>query len=221
MTSLKYLLPAGYYRELVFAMKTIIYLVRHGEVHNPEQVIYGRMPGFSLSAKGKRQAHTLGKFLSSHPVSVIYTSPLSRARETASIISSYHDNVQVLHDPLLLEVNSPQFEGRSFREAEEMGWYFYQEKYYSLGQERKEDLSKRMHVAIENVRRKHKGKSAVMVSHGDPIMIAVSQLLGEPFLSWGTDVTQRRKYVRPAEGFRLVFDASGAPEVSKLNILST
>ena len=199
-------------------MSTIIYLVRHGKVENPKQVIYGRLPGYGLSEEGKRQAHALGKHLSKQAIHAIYTSPLERARETASIISSYHNNIAVIHDELLLEVNSPYLEGKPFTYADTVKWDFYQEKYYSLGQERKEDLLERMEKAIEKIRLKHTGKSVVVVSHGDPIMITVSKLLNKPFLSWGNDFMQDQIYVHPAKGFRLVFDASGAVEVAKLEL---
>jgi len=199
-------------------MSTIIYLVRHGKVENPGKVIYGRLPGFGLSEQGKRQAHVLGKHLSKKTIHAIYTSPLERARETASIISSYHNNIAVIHDELLLEVNSPYLEGKPFAYADHIGWDFYQEKYYSLGQERKKDLLTRMQRALENIRLTHKGKSVVVVSHGDPIMITISRFAKKPFRPWGNDPDYNPNYVEPAKGFELTFDVSGAVEVAKLEL---
>jgi broad specificity phosphatase PhoE len=194
-------------------MKTTIYLVRHGEVYNPKRVVYGRMPGFPLSENGILQAHKLGKHLSARKIHAIYSSPLTRAEETAEIISSYHKGVPVTHENLLLEVHSPQFEGTSFDEAEKLQWNFYQEKYYPLGQERVEEVCDRMTRALRVIARKHIGKEIVAVSHADPIMITLLQYQGLPLLSSEID---RNNYVPTANGFRLVFDESGAVEVSKL-----
>lgn len=196
-------------------MKTTIYLVRHGEVYNPKRVVYGWMPGFPLSDNGRLQVHTLGKHLSGRRIQAIYTSPLTRARETASIISSYHAGVPVIHDELLLEVHSPQLEGTSFDEAEKMQWDFYQDKYYVLGQERVEDVWKRMNNALQAIRVKHKGKEVVAVSHADPIMITITQFQGLPLR--GNEI-DRNNYVPTADGFTLIFDESGAVEVSKLDL---
>jgi broad specificity phosphatase PhoE len=196
-------------------MKTIIYLVRHGEVQNPDRVVYGRLPGFGLSDNGRRQAHTLGKQLSSRKVHAIYTSPLERARETAQIVSSYHHGVPVTPDELLLEVHSPQFEGKSFDDAEKIQWDFYTEEFFSLGQERVETIWKRIDTALKTIVRKHKGKEVVVVSHADPIMIAISQFQGLPLRASEID---RAHYVPTANGFTLLFCESGAPEVSKLDL---
>ena len=65
--------------------QTIVHLVRHGEVHNPEGVLYGRLPGFGLSELGYSQAETVGRVLGSgHDIVSIVASPLQRAQETAA-----------------------------------------------------------------------------------------------------------------------------------------
>src|SRR5699024_3340212 len=65
--------------------QTIVHLVRHGEVHNPEGVLYGRLPGFRLSELGRSQAETVGRVLGQgHDIVSIVASPLQRAQETAA-----------------------------------------------------------------------------------------------------------------------------------------
>ncbi len=68
---------------------TPVYLVRHCDVQNPNNVIYGHLPNFPLSEKGVAQAHALGRRFAGQPLHHIYTSPLERAQQTASIIASY------------------------------------------------------------------------------------------------------------------------------------
>ena len=64
--------------------QTIVHLVRHGEVHNPEGVLYGRLPGFRLSELGRSQAETVGRVLGTgHDIVSVVASPLQRAQETA------------------------------------------------------------------------------------------------------------------------------------------
>ncbi|MGZ4531393.1 MAG: histidine phosphatase family protein, partial [Mycobacteriaceae bacterium] len=68
------------------ASRTIVHLVRHGEVHNPEGVLYGRLPGFTLSDVGKSQAKTVASALDNHDITYVVASPLQRAQETAAPI---------------------------------------------------------------------------------------------------------------------------------------
>jgi broad specificity phosphatase PhoE len=63
--------------------RTIVHLVRHGEVDNPEHIMYGRLPGFHLSAAGRRMAERTAKSLLDRDVTYLVSSPLERARETA------------------------------------------------------------------------------------------------------------------------------------------
>lgn len=65
--------------------QTIVHLVRHGEVHNPDGVLYGRLPGFRLSELGRSQAETVARTLGQgHDIVSIVASPLQRAQETAA-----------------------------------------------------------------------------------------------------------------------------------------
>ena len=68
----------------------LLHLVRHGEVHNPDLVLYGRIPGFRLSELGHRMAEAAALELagSDRIVSKLYASPLERAQQSARPISS-------------------------------------------------------------------------------------------------------------------------------------
>ena len=58
--------------------RTIVHMLRHGEVHNPTGILYGRLPGYHLSDLGRRQALTVAEFLSDRDVSHVVASPLQR-----------------------------------------------------------------------------------------------------------------------------------------------
>src|ERR1700691_6531692 len=67
---------------------TIVHLVRHGEVANPTRVLYGRLPGFRLSEDGQLMAKAAADFLAGRDVTVLRSSPLERARQTAEPIAA-------------------------------------------------------------------------------------------------------------------------------------
>jgi len=64
-----------------------VYLVRHGEVDNPNHVVYGDLPGFNLSPRGVLQAHATATHLARAPLDVVACSPLARAAQTATAIA--------------------------------------------------------------------------------------------------------------------------------------
>ena len=66
---------------------TTVHMVRHGQVDNPQHLLYERLPGFHLSAKGRRMARATADYMASQPdmasAVAIFSSPLERTRETA------------------------------------------------------------------------------------------------------------------------------------------
>ena len=64
-------------------MSTIVHLVRHGEVFNPDRILYGRLPGYHLSDRGRVMASMCARAFTDHDVTVVKASPLVRAQETA------------------------------------------------------------------------------------------------------------------------------------------
>ncbi len=79
-----------------------LYLVRHGEVPNPNHIVYGDLPGFHLSPAGVQQAYATGRHLGAFPLDVVLTSPLARAVETATAITRHH-GVHPTVEPRLTE----------------------------------------------------------------------------------------------------------------------
>src|SRR5215472_7450991 len=65
------------------AERTIVHLLRHGEVYNPRHVLYGRLPGYHLSDNGRWMADAAADFFAERPVAALFASPLERAQETA------------------------------------------------------------------------------------------------------------------------------------------
>ena len=76
------------------------FLVRHGEVENPDHLVYADLPGFGLSARGARQAESAAALLRAEPIRAVVTSPLRRAWETSGILARPHGITPVGDDDL-------------------------------------------------------------------------------------------------------------------------
>src|SRR5262249_7032629 len=64
-------------------VKTVVHVLRHGEVYNPTKILYGRLPGYHLSELGAQMAKAAAESLAGHDITRIVSSPLERAQETA------------------------------------------------------------------------------------------------------------------------------------------
>ncbi len=92
-----------------------ILLVRHGETEwNKTHRFQGRSD-VPLNSKGRKQAHALARALKDEILTSIYTSPLSRAMETARIIGTFHPGVPLHVDEGLIEMSLGDFDGMSAR----------------------------------------------------------------------------------------------------------
>jgi broad specificity phosphatase PhoE len=96
-------------------MRTI-HLVRHGEVANPNHVVYADLPGFNLSPTGVRQAHATGIHLSTHRVDAVISSPLARAVQTAVAIARRHRLDPVVMPGLTETGQYPHWTGRRWED---------------------------------------------------------------------------------------------------------
>jgi broad specificity phosphatase PhoE len=93
-------------------MSTTVHLVRHGEVFNPDGLLYGRLPGFHLSERGRQMAELTADHLAGRDIVAVTSSPLERAQETASAIAERH-GLSVGTDEDLIEAGN-YFQGLAF-----------------------------------------------------------------------------------------------------------
>ena len=89
--------------------RTVVHLLRHGEVHNPHRILYGRLAGYHLSGLGRRMADLAAEHLGDHDITHLVSSPLERARETAAPIADSH-GLEVHLDERVIEAGN-DFEG--------------------------------------------------------------------------------------------------------------
>lgn len=171
-------------------MKRTIHLVRHGKVHNPKDVIYGRLPGFKLSDLGREQAAAAAEFLAHREVTAIWASPLERAQETAEIIAEPH-GLEIVTDERLIESGTTlEGVGRNafaFMTSPRIMWRVRNPLGPSWG-ERFSEIRERVVEAIWEAIEKHPDGEIVFVSHQTPVQAARLALarrnrppwLGEP-----------------------------------------
>jgi broad specificity phosphatase PhoE len=154
---------------------TIVHLVRHGEVENPRRVLYGRMPGFHLSEDGRVQAKAAADFLAGRDVTVLRSSPLERALETAEPLAAEFGLTVVVDDRLIEPWN--HFEGTTFGVGDgslrqPRHWHHLRNPFRPSWGEPYADIAKRMHSVMADAAREAHGRQAVCVSHQLAIWIA-------------------------------------------------
>lgn len=150
-------------------MNTTIYFIRHGEVYNPDNIIYGRLPNFGLSDHGEKQIEETANFLLDKHIDVIYSSPLKRAKQTAEIIRAKLSIPTIHISEQILEIKT-SYEGRKFSDLDELQSEVYL-KPLSPSDETIVQIAARMEGFLKEMIETYSGKQIVVVSHGDPIMI--------------------------------------------------
>lgn len=147
-------------------------LLRHGEVHNPDQILYGRLPGFGLSERGQRQALTVAEAVSGHDIVHVAASPLQRAQQTATPITAAH-RLDIVTDDRLIEAGN-QFEGKRVAVGDGVLWQPRQwskltDPFTPSWGEPYLKIAHRMLGAVYRARTAAVGHEALCVSHQLPI----------------------------------------------------
>jgi broad specificity phosphatase PhoE len=158
---------------------TVVHLMRHGEVHNPEGLLYGRRPGFHLSELGLEMADRVAEKLADRDITQVVASPLERAQETATPIAKSH-GVTLDTDVRLIEAMNV-FEGKTFGVGDgalrqPANWKYLTNPFRPSWGEPYVDQVVRMMGALTKARDAARGHEAVCVSHQLPIWIVRSFL---------------------------------------------
>jgi len=166
-------------------MKTVVHLLRHGEVHNPTGVLYGRMPGYHLSDLGQEMAIRVADTVADRDITMVVSSPLERAQETATPVAKAL-GVDIATDPRVIEATNV-FEGKSFGVGDGVlkkpaAWrHLWNPIRPSWGEPYKQ-LVTRMMAAVYDARDAAVGHEALIVSHQLPIWTTRLHLENRSFL---------------------------------------
>ena len=191
--------------------KTLIHVLRHGEVFNPEKILYGRLPGYKLSDLGLRMADRAADFFSNKNLALIVSSPLERAQQTASPTAKKL-NLEIQTDDLLIEAENV-FEGKKVSVgdgalSDPKNWWHLRYPFRPSWGEPYKKVADRMRTAIFSARDSVKGKEALLVSHQLPIWIARLSAEGRSFVH-----DPRRRQCSLASVTTFIFDGDNLSAV--------
>ena len=166
-------------------MAATIHVLRHGEVENPEKILYGRQPGWRLSTRGQEMAKVVANWSKDLDLGAIHASPLQRAQETAAPVAAAH-NLQITTDANLIEAANI-FEGKKFELGSGVlrhpaSWWHLRNPWKPSWGEPYNEQIERMLAAVFAARDAAHGKDALVVSHQLPIWILRSAIEGRPML---------------------------------------
>jgi broad specificity phosphatase PhoE len=152
--------------------RTVVHLLRHGEVHNPNGVLYGRLPDYHLSEGGRAMAEAAARAVTGRDVVLVVASPLERAQETAEPIAQVF-GLGVVTDPRLIEAGNV-FQGLTYGVGDgsmrrPTHWKHLRNPLTPSWGEPYQEIAERMLAAVQDARDKAAGHEAVMVSHQLPI----------------------------------------------------
>ena len=155
-------------------MATIVHLVRHGEVHNPDRILYGRLPGYRLSERGRNMAHATVADFADHDVVYLAASPLQRAQETARPFAEKL-GLDVQTDERIIEAGN-DLQGlhiKGVRSAlwNPKRWPMLKNPTVPSWGEPYQEIADRMWEAVDAAREKARGHEAVLVTHQLPIVM--------------------------------------------------
>ncbi len=170
---------------------TVVHLLRHGEVHNPNHVLYGRLPGYHLSANGRMMAAAAADYFDGRPVAAVFASPLERAQETAQPVAD-RLGLQIITDDRLIE-SANVLEGKSVSLASlavnPLNWKYLWNPFTPSWGEPYAQVVARVRQVIDRARETARGQEAVCVSHQLPIW--VSRLAAEHKRLWHNPNTRQ------------------------------
>jgi broad specificity phosphatase PhoE len=172
--------------------RTVVHLLRHGEVDNPTGVLYGRLPDYHLSAAGKEMAEKAARALGTRDITYLVSSPLERAQETAAPIATAFGLDVALDGRLIEPANA--FEGMKFGVGDgslrhPANWPKLYNPFRPSWGEPYADIAARMLEAVGAARAAAEGHEAVCVSHQLPIW--VSRLAAEHRRLWHNPNTRQ------------------------------
>ena len=167
------------------SQRTVVHLLRHGEVHNPDKVLYGRLPGFKLSALGEQMAERAAEWAKDRDIVRVVSSPLERARQTSAPMAR-DLGLDVAIDERIIEADN-NFEGKRVGVGDGVlknpqYWHWLWNPFRPSWGEPYKQLAERMHAAMEDARDEALGHEVLLVSHQLPVWIA--RLAGENKRLW-------------------------------------
>lgn len=189
-------------------MQSVVHLVRHGQVHNPDGILYGRRPGYGLSEVGRAMAQRLGEYFADAELTHLRCSPLQRARETMAPIAERHPELEIVTDERVIEAAN-YFEGSNFGRFNEKLllptnlWQLRNPLQPSWGEPYTSIVARVREAMGDAARAAGDGGQALIVMHELPIWISRLAAEGRPLLH---DPRKRQCRLASVTSFTLIDD---------------
>jgi broad specificity phosphatase PhoE len=167
------------------SVETVVHLLRHGEVYNPEGLLYGRRDGFHLSDLGRRMAEQVAEKIKDRDIVHMRVSPLERTRETGQPLAAAR-GLEMVTDERVIE-STNKFEGKRFAGGQNAlrdprTWPLLWNPFRPSWGEPYKQVAARMMAAVHDAREAAEGHEAVIVSHQLPIWTTRLHVEGRSFL---------------------------------------
>lgn len=212
---------------------TTVHLLRHGRVHNPGNILYGRLPGYRLAKSGREMADGVARFLGDADIAYLAASSLQRAQETAAPLAEL-TGLPVHTDDRIIEAAN-DFEGvavgmHTFRSPG--SWFKLRDPLRPSWGEPYLQIAHRMLAAVYTAVQQADGRAGVLVSHQLPIVTVRRYLEGRRLwhdprrrqcsvasltsLTFADGVFTGLTYSEPVAHIAAVDDPDAGPDVEQL-----
>ena len=164
--------------------RTVVHLVRHGEVHNPDKILYGRLPDYHLSTTGHAMAKRVAEYFRGTDVTHLRCSPMERTQETMAPIAEVL-GLPVLIDGRVIEAEN-YLEGRQVSIASALRtprvWWQLRNPLRPSWGEAYPAVVARMRLAMRDAAEQAAGHEAIIVTHQLPVWMARRDAEGRPLV---------------------------------------
>jgi len=194
-------------------MATTILLIRHGETDWNRERVFRGVFDIPLNDNGRDQARLAAEALRSDKIDAAYTSPLSRAAETAEIVLGPHGINATLHQGLL-DFDYGDWTGKRESDVAELWseehaiWNSHPHSIRIPGGDTLQDVFDRVYSAMEEVAKEHDSQTVALFTHRVVNKLLIIGALGLnlnrfPFIVQGNCCVN--KFVRTESGYIIEF----------------
>lgn len=164
-------------------MATRIHMIRHGEVENPDHLVYASLPGFDLSDLGRDQARLTARYLGRAPIVAVWSSPLERALRTAEPLAArlgqaVHVDPDVAEWALLDRWQGVSWEDLPTAFPGELEAYLQHPIDLEFSPESLDQLATRVSGSLRALHATYPHGDVAVVSHAGPVRAATMALTG-------------------------------------------
>lgn len=162
-----------------------IFIIRHGETIANKKGLIGCLNDEPLTSKGVLQAIALSNFLKTERIDFAYSSPFTRAKETANIILKNHKDITLKIESNLRDIDHGLCTLKKYEQIMKEfpklveGWKNLTDPPFPEGESLR-DVQRRIMPFISKIMKKHRGKTILISSHATPNIAIIGRLLHIP-----------------------------------------